>query len=69
MRYRSTVTGRLYLPEHSCFITNPKQAALYIKHGAVLLDLMVDRGDRLVYVFDKDESAPLYKKWKNYQLV
>lgn len=48
---------------------NPKQAALYIKNGIDLLDLMVDRSDRLVYVFDKKESEPLYKKWQNYQLV
>ena len=66
---RSQVTGRIYYPERCCFIMNPKQAALYIKNGIDLLDLMVDRSDRLVYVFDKKESEPLYKKWQNYQLV
>lgn len=69
MRMQSDVTGKYYLPEKCCFITNPKQAALYMKHGLELLDVMVCRGDKLVYVFDKAQSTPLYKKWQNYQLV
>lgn len=69
MKIRSKVTGRSYWPEKSCFITNHKQAALYMKNGVELLDIMVCREDQLVYVFDKKESAPYYQKWKNYQLI
>lgn len=69
MRLQSDVTGKFYRPDRCCFITNPKQAALYIKHGAELLDLLVDRGDMLVYVFDKAATSQLYRKWQNYQLV
>lgn len=66
---QSQVTGKIYYPERCCFITNPKQAALYIKNGIDLLDLMVCRDDRLVYVFDKRDSEPLYRKWQNYRLT
>ena len=69
MRMQSDVTGKYYMPERCCFITNPKQAALYMKNGMELLDVMVCRDDRLVYVFDKAQTAPLYRKWQNYQLV
>ena len=69
MVMQSHVTGRYYYPERCCFIMNPKQAALYMKNGIDLLDVMVCRDDRLVYVFDKKESEPLYRKWQNYQLT
>lgn len=69
MRVQSDVTGKFYRPDKCCFITNTKQAALYMKHGAELLDLIVGREDMLVFVFDKAATSSLYRKWQNYQLV
>lgn len=68
MQIQSTVTGRYYTPAKCVYILNQKQTALYMKNGLDLLDIYVD-GDKLVYVFDKKSSEPLYAKWKNYELA
>lgn len=40
------------------------QVKKYIKHGAKLYDVFYDDGtDRLVYVFGKEETYPLFQKW------
>ena len=64
----STITGKSYQPANCCFILNPKQTALYIKNGLTLMDLLISQDDKLVYVFEKKESGPLYEKWKKYEL-
>ncbi|MEG1562301.1 MAG: hypothetical protein RR365_00990 [Bacteroides sp.] len=69
MIMKSDVTGRNYQPANCCFILNPRQTALYVKNGLTLLDVLVSHEDKLVYVFDKKDSEPLYQKWKNYELV
>ena len=63
MTIQSDVTGAFYEPANCCFITNAKQAALYMKHGIKLLDALVSKDDKLVYVFDKLDSRELYQKW------
>ena len=48
---------------------NPKQTALYMKYGVKLLDVLVSKDDKLVYVFDKIESRELYRKWMDRALT
>lgn len=69
MLIQSNTTGRWYEPADSCFITNPRQAALYLKHGICLLDILLNKDDKIVYAFDKRESSPLYQKWISHELV
>lgn len=63
MTIQSEITGMYYEPANCCFIMNAKQTALYMKHGIRLLDVLVSKDDKLVYVFDKIESRELYRQW------
>lgn len=61
MIMKSENTGKYYEPSSSIYIVNPRQANLYLKHHAELLDVIP--GERLAFVFDKKETAHLYKLW------
>ena len=69
MTIQSEVTGLYYEPANCCFIMNPKQTALYMKYCVKLLDVLVSKDDKLVYVFDKIESRELYRKWMDRALT
>ena len=47
-----------------------KQAMLYIKNGAKLIDIYVRTNvlDELVFVFEKADTQELYYKWKKHEL-
>ena len=47
-----------------------KQAMLYIKNGAKLIDCYVRTNvvDELIFVFEKVDTQELYYKWKNHEL-
>ena len=47
-----------------------KQATLYIKNGAKLIDCYVRNNivDELIFVFSKEDTQELYYKWKNREL-
>lgn len=47
-----------------------KQAILYIKNGAKLVDCYVRNNviDELVFVFEKADTQELYYKWKKHEL-
>lgn len=68
MKIQSLVTGRFYEQERMCYILNPKQAALYIKNHCILYDVVIGRDDKIVFVFDKGQTAPYYKAWCDYTL-
>nr|DAG40781.1 MAG TPA: hypothetical protein [Caudoviricetes sp.] len=69
MTIQSDVTGAFYEPANCCFIMNAKQTALYMKNGIRLLDVLVSKDDKLVYVFDKIDSRDLYRKWMDRELT
>jgi len=53
------------------YITNTKQAMLYLQNGAKLLDILYcdTKNNTLVFVFGKTPLLQeLYQKWKNYEL-
>lgn len=50
-------------------IVNQRQVFLYIKNGLQPLRLENGYDDKLIYVFSKSKSEPLFKKWRNYELT
>ena len=48
-------------------IVNIKQAHLYIKNGLNPISVYWGK-DRVVYLFDKEKSKPLFDLWRKYQL-
>ena len=67
MRIRSVVTDRYYEQEEMVFITNTAQIAKYLKHGAVLYDLIEVDG-KLTAALSKKETKDLYTKWQRREL-
>ncbi len=56
------------------YIHNYLQAMLYIKHGLKPVDVLYRDAkegypnDKIIFVFDKDKSKPLYEKFKKHEL-
>ncbi len=60
-----------YQTDSVAYIANMKQAYLYLRNGARLLDILYfdTKADALVFVFEKNENLrELYKKWNNHEL-
>lgn len=71
MKTISHITGKVYAPGHdSIYISNMRQAQLYMRHGAQLLDILYDntKNDALVFVFSRSETKDLYEKWNAHEL-
>lgn len=49
-------------------IVNPRQCAMYMKHGVMPIDFYLGREDTLVYVFVQEETKDVYTKWVNHEL-
>lgn len=67
----SHITGKKYTPgQNTVYISNMRQAQLYMRHGAQLLDILYDntKNDALVFVFNRAETKELYEKWNNREL-
>ena len=72
---KSPITGKEYSPEnnHVAYLSNMKQAFLYLKNGAVddLVDILFTdtRNDCLVFVFRKSDCVKkLYEMWNQHAL-
>lgn len=73
MLVTSEVTGKTYDPSKVVRILNQQQACKYTLNHCLPLDIYPSIDfktgkDVLVYIFDKEESAPLYTKWLNHEL-
>lgn len=71
MKTISRITGKTYSPEKdTVYISNMRQAQLYMRNGADLLDILYDntKNDALVFVFCRSETKPLYEKWNAHEL-
>ena len=71
MKTTSHITGKKYTPgQNTVYISNMRQAQLYMRHGAQLLDILYDntKNDALVFVFIRSETKELYEKWNNHEL-
>jgi len=58
---------KYYDDEDTVLIKDPKQQRLYIKHGAKLADIFYS-DDRVIYVFFKNATKELYRKWLAHEL-
>ena len=51
------------------YINNYLQAMLYIKHGVKCLETVYnERMDKITFIFNREESYPLYLKWLAHEL-
>ena len=69
----SKISGKQYLLKDIIRVIDPKQQKLYIKHEVYPIDMYtttdIETGeDKLVMLFSKKESHPLYILWKNREL-
>ena len=66
----SNITNKTYDQARAAYITNMKQAYLYLRNGAVLLDIlyMNTKTGVLVFVFEKNDTLrELYDLWNNHE--
>lgn len=71
MKIVSKITGKTYSPGiNVVYLSNMKQAQLYMRNGAELLDILYynTKNDALVFVFSKSETRDLYEKWNAHEL-
>ena len=69
----SETTGKTYDPSKCVRILNALQACKYVKGSCELLDIYPSIDfktgqDVFVYIFDREQSAPLYSKWCDHTL-
>ena len=69
----SKISGESYLLKDVVRVIDPKQQKLYIKHDVYPIDMYTTtdietKEDKLVMLFSRKESQPLYILWKNREL-
>lgn len=73
MKIKSNLQPHDYSAKEVVRIVNPKQYLLYIKNGIYPIDVYttIDDSDQaiLTMIFEKDDTAELYQKWRNYELT
>lgn len=67
------INGCQYLLKDVVRIVDPKQQKLYVKHELYPIDMYVTSDentgdDKLVMIFSRQKSKPLYELWKNHEL-
>lgn len=69
---KTNLNVRDYSEKEVCRIVNPKQRDLYIKYRVFPIDIYpsvdMDGKDITVYIFLKEDTKDLYKKWLNHKL-
>ena len=69
---KSNITYKTYDQGQACYISNMRQAYLYLRNGANLLDILYEstKSDMLVFVFERNEKLrELYELWNKHELV
>lgn len=69
----SKINGQSYYLKDVARVIDQKQQKLYIKHDVYPVDMYtttdIETGeDKLVMLFSRKESKPLYVLWKNHEL-
>ena len=68
---RSKITNLEYNPDKVAYIANMKQAYLYLRNDARLLDILYSdtKTNALVFVFEQDKKLrELYELWNQHEL-
>lgn len=68
MRVNSKITNQEYFGERMVYLSNPVQVARYLKHGATLYDIFENK-DKLVFVFNREETEELFTLWCRHELL
>lgn len=50
-------------------LVNQRQVYLYVKNGLQPIRLEAGYEDKLVYVFSRSDSEPLFEKWRRHELI
>lgn len=45
-------------------IVNKFQVVLYMKHGVKPIDIELGEDDKMLYIFDKEETKEVWELWK-----
>lgn len=69
----SKINGQLYHLKDVCRVIDQKQQKLYIKNNVYPVDMYTTSDentheDKLVMLFSREQSKPLYILWKNHEL-
>lgn len=69
----SDITGKDYDIKNGIRLLNIKQSIMYLKHGCELLDLYVSidyktREPVLCFIFNREQSKPLFDLWCKHEL-
>lgn len=64
----SKTTRLEYAEDQMVYISNPLQAARYIKYDAVVYDFFSD-GYRITFVFSKEDHRRLFDRWCKKELL
>lgn len=70
----SNLTPITYRTNEVVRVVNDKQFKLYVKNGAYPVDVYSSIDEKtgqgiIVYVFKRNDTCDLYKKWLNHELV
>lgn len=68
MKIQSTVTGKCYDTDSCVYILNPLQIYKYIANDADLKDILCGFDNKLVYVFDRNDTKKIYDAWCKHEL-
>lgn len=69
---KSNITHKTYDQGQASYISNMRQAYLYLRNGANLLDILYEstKSDMLVFVFERNDNLrQLYEMWNRHELV
>jgi hypothetical protein len=71
---RSKINGLPYHLKDVARVIDQKQQKLYIKHDVYPVDMYtttdeITGEDKLVMLFSREDSRPLYILWKNHELM
>lgn len=50
--------------EETVKILNPLQFKFYLKHGVKPVDLKIGFNDKVVYIYNKEETKQVWQLWK-----
>lgn len=50
-------------------LVNQRQVYLYVKNGLQPIRLEAGYDNKLVYVFSRSDSEPLFEKWRRHELI
>ena len=50
-------------------IVNFKQVALYLKHNVKPIDIKLGYKDKIIFIFNKEDTKEVFDKWVKHELI